>query len=911
VGVQAGIAGSTSGSVATSVTGTYGAIVLDANGAYTYTVDNNNVAVQALRLSGQTLIDTFTYTMRDTGGLESTTQVSITIQGANDTPTAIADSNIAVESGGLFNGTAGLNPSGNVLTNDTDVDAADTKTVVGAQHGIHSATSGSVGSILSGNYGSLILQANGSYTYTVDNNNAAVQALRLSGQTLTDTFTYTLRDTGGLQSTTQLTLTIQGANDTPTAIADTITAVEAGGLLNGSAGLNPGGNVLANDTDVDVGDSKTVVGVLSGTHVSTTGSVGSTVTGQYGALLLNADGSYIYTVDNNNSAVQALRISGQSLTDTFTYTMRDTGGLESTTQLTVRVLGANDTPLSNADSNTAIEASGVFNTTGGLNPGGNVLTNDTDVDSGDTKSVVGVASGIQTTTSGSVNSSVTGLYGSLTIDASGNYVYVVNNLHPAVQALRLNGETLTDTFTYTMQDTGGLQSTAQVVLTIRGRNDNPVALADTATASEAGGLQNAIAGFDPSGNVLANDYDVDQGDSREVTGVAAGVSSLTSGGVGTSITGAYGTLTLNADGTYQYLVDNDNSVVEALQNSGESIADTFTYTIRDASGFESTTQLVVSIQGANDTPQASIDTFKAVQGKSLVTGGSVLDNDLDNEDSPMIAILVAGPRNGTIIFQTDGRFIYEPDRGFIGTDLFTYTTTDGELTGVVTTVEIVVDVGSTQDTSSNSNSNNLLIATQDGSLVAATGTGQTQEVDRGGLFDKQEANRTEATNEAAVETETDRDNSSQSEENGSDRFEVERQVMANLLDLRDQLSRLNANDTAQSILNSTLELNGQTFKVAVNLNKVWQQFAEIEQNLKQGSNNKGFQAQEIGLDVSTFTMAASLGTILWFLRGGAMMATLMTQVPTWKMIDPLVVMDSYSSGAEDAASDEMNSYFDK
>ncbi|MFM7739515.1 MAG: hypothetical protein ACKO9H_08940, partial [Planctomycetota bacterium] len=63
--------------------------------------------------------------------------------------------------------------------------------------------------------------------------------------------------------------------------------------------------------------------------------------------------------------------------------------------------------------------------------------------------------------------------------------------------------------------------------------------------------------------------------------------------------------------------------------------------------------------------------------------------------------------------------------------------------------------------------------------------------------------------------------------------------------------------------------------------------------------------------VNTFTMAASLGTILWFLRGGAMMATLMTQVPTWKMIDPLVVMDSYSSGMDDAGSDEMNSYFDK
>jgi hypothetical protein len=61
------------------------------------------------------------------------TRSSLTIQGANDTPTAIADANTAIEAGGLNNATTGLNPSGNVLTNDTDVDAGDTKTVVGVQ----------------------------------------------------------------------------------------------------------------------------------------------------------------------------------------------------------------------------------------------------------------------------------------------------------------------------------------------------------------------------------------------------------------------------------------------------------------------------------------------------------------------------------------------------------------------------------------------------------------------------------------------------------------------------------------------------------------------------------------------------------------------------------------------------------
>jgi hypothetical protein len=211
-----------------------------------------------------------------------------------------------------------------------------------------------------------------------------------------------------------------------------------------------------------------------------------------------------------------------------------------------------------------------------------------------------------------------------------------------------------------------------------------------------------------------------------------------------------------------------------------------------------------------------------------------------------IAILVEGPRNGQIIFQSDGRFIYEPDRGFIGTDIFTYTTSDGQSTGVVTTVEIIVDVGSVQDTSNNSNSN-LLIATQDGSLVAATGTGQTQEVNRGDLFEKQEATTTESTSEVVSESEGEQEQASGGAEGGADRLASERQVLANLMDLREQLNRWNSGDTAQAVLNTKLELNGQTYKVAVNMNKVWEQFANIEQSLKQQNSGTGFQTQEIRL----------------------------------------------------------------
>ena len=197
---------------------------------------------------------------------------SLVVTSLNDAVTAVADNDTAVEAGGVANGTAGSNPSGNVLANDIDVDSGDTLTVTGVAAGTVSSASGTVATAVTGTYGSMNIAADGSYTYSVDNNNPIVQALRTSGQTVTDTFTYTVQDSGGTFSSTQVTITIQGQNDAPVAVADNTTATEAGGLNNDNAGSNPTGNVLSNDTDVDAGDTKIIYGVAAGTVGSASGS---------------------------------------------------------------------------------------------------------------------------------------------------------------------------------------------------------------------------------------------------------------------------------------------------------------------------------------------------------------------------------------------------------------------------------------------------------------------------------------------------------------------------------------------------------------------------------------------------------------------------------------------------------------
>ncbi len=171
--------------------------------------------------------------MIDTGGLTSLATLTVTIQGANDNPVANADNSTAVEAGGVANGTTGSTGTGNVLTNDTDVDSVgngETKVVTGVVAGPSASAVGSVASSVGGLYGSIVVNSDGSYTYTIDDTNASVQALRTNAQTLDDVFTYTVTDAGGLTSTTQVTITIRGRNDNPVGVNDTATAVEAGVL---------------------------------------------------------------------------------------------------------------------------------------------------------------------------------------------------------------------------------------------------------------------------------------------------------------------------------------------------------------------------------------------------------------------------------------------------------------------------------------------------------------------------------------------------------------------------------------------------------------------------------------------------------------------------------------------------------
>lgn len=110
---------------------------------------------------------------------------------------------------------------GNVLTGvgggTADAQGADGAVVTGVAHSANilvPAVGGLGGTGILGDYGTLILAANGTYTYTLNNASPAVQHLA-DGQLVSDIFTYTITDGDGDTSTTTITINVTGTGDAP------------------------------------------------------------------------------------------------------------------------------------------------------------------------------------------------------------------------------------------------------------------------------------------------------------------------------------------------------------------------------------------------------------------------------------------------------------------------------------------------------------------------------------------------------------------------------------------------------------------------------------------------------------------------------------------------------------------------
>ena len=595
----------TDGTVGGPLTGAYGILTLDADGSYRYEATGSAVDLLA---AGAIVEDVFTYTVTDGNGTDRA-ELRIEVTGVNDAPIASADADAVIE-----NSSINRLADASILLDDTDAEG-NALTIASFRTGGLTATNGAIGSVggaLAGAYGTLTLNADGSYSYAATA--AAVDALA-AGETADDVFTYTVTD-GAATDQAELRITVTGANDAPKATVSIDEVPE-----NGSINRLADGGVLFNDTDVD-GDLLSVIAIRPGALSDANaidGSVGAAVDGSYGTLNLNADGTYSYTT--TAAAVDGLA-AGATVTDIFTYTVTD-GTLIDQQELKITVTGTNDPSIISI---TGTDVSVTRNAQYDVFASGQVTLIDVELGQ-------------------AVIDSVTANYGVVTLADDGSWVYDLDDDNSAVRALS-EPETLQDTITFTSVD--GTQNSIQV----------------TIFTSNLPGVLNVTVD-------VASGLTLDAGDVTKQ--VITGQVSLTDaeGAVLDPITAGYGDIT-ESGATWTYALQNQSIAVKGLDD-GEVLTDSIVFasddardvngdaTILDVTGsIEGRQILTVTIVGVNDAPIVSLaavetDQFEDEINISSAEGVLLSAIDPDNADGSITDTLaVVGVRPGGL--STSGSF---------------------------------------------------------------------------------------------------------------------------------------------------------------------------------------------------------------------------------------------------------------
>lgn len=250
-------------------------------------------------------------------------------------------------------------------------------------------------------------------------------------------------------------------------------------------------------------------------------------------------------------------------------------------------------------------------------------------------------------------------------DYNGSFDLAATGVAPNFSASSLDGPS-SKTVALRVTDNHGAVSSI-VTATVNISNVNPAMIADGGV-----GFSTDEDTVFTTGNVLDNDSDV-PGDPLTVTGI--------------NTTSTFGLVTDNGDGTFDY---DPNGQFDALA-VGQSVTDTFVYSISDGDGGSSSTSVTVQVNGANDIPtidpgQRLVVSEAASNGFSL---GFVTATELDAIDSLTNWQLIGGNTGG--VFALDN--------------------TSGELT-------VVNNAGLDHETQS---SYNLLVTVSDGSSTSSPG----------------------------------------------------------------------------------------------------------------------------------------------------------------------------------------------
>ncbi len=630
-------------------------------------------------------------------------------------PVALADAFTVTEGAAVTSASTGVN----VLTNDTDADGGTLKAVLNTAP----------------THGKIVLNADGSFTYTHDGSEAT-----------SDSFTYSASDGVNVSAPVAVSITVTPVNDAPVATADTFDA---------AAGRTLSGNVLTNDTDAE-GSALTAALVAGASN---------------GTLNLDSNGTFTYTPNN-----------GFTGTDGFTYKANDGSADGNTVTVTINVDATtyvNDTWnfVTDADSSGDLSLGDIVNNandgggltaTYGVNAFGTVTTG---AETGTaaaydtiTEAIAATAAdGTVSVLAGTYNEDVSVSVSGITLQGAGANVTTISgpiggdtatisvgasNVTVAGFTITRAGNNATDWENPNL-NSAGLSANSQTGLSVRDNiffgnrtgldinNSSGAVIRNNVIDSNRTGIifGNTTQNTTLTENQITNNFTVgvlfldrstptgSNTPAQSSTGSTFSNNNISGNWYGEVVDRQTGG-SLPAPGgipkDFEYNWFGTTSPVVTTNNSAEpayglaSLPAIFGGTATapsgqpDIAGAASANidylPLLVSgvdtdvetaagrgtlgFQG-NLPPTAVDDVFTVSEDGGL--GGSLVLNDTDPQGTTLTAVLESSPNNGTLTVNADGTFVYKPDADFFGTDFFTYRAGDGTQNSAnVATVTITV-----------------------------------------------------------------------------------------------------------------------------------------------------------------------------------------------------------------------------
>lgn len=349
----------------------------------------------------------------------------------------------------------------------------------------------------------------------------------------------------------------------------------------------------------------------------------------------------------------------------------------------------------------------------------------------------------------------------------------------------------------------------------------------------------------------------------------------------------------------------------------------------DNGGLTARTTLHVQLAAVNDAPVAVGDSATVLTGSILnISPSSLLSNDTDVDGPGLVVTLLSQPEHGTLTQNPDGTFSYRPEAGYSGTDQFSYAVSDGTASSAPATVSLDVQIvagsgtggrATTESSPSTASSESMTAGGDSTSSITSSGT-TASSTDGTGTSSSAQGPSSSSTAAGGPQksnnTEVVGPMASRQNDDETAGFALVRKGM-DLSDFGGRTNKASSDGDArrdrgitQTVLN-TLETGlapTSTTQLASSLASL--QLTQLRMAFSSQANVAAFEQLatslnaemqgELAFEVPALAGASlTVGYVVWMLRGGMLITSLLAQMPAWRIIDPLVVLDSLDKGADD------------